>query len=982
MSQYSNHFCDEWKQMLSLAEIGALERQLKAGIVALNQKKVADVALIEAVDEAMLWPEHFDRLGPIAPLHDLENLIRRSPLFICAVAAEIGFRFEGVGTVFWAKFSDALGLSVSMAHRQRIAEAFEAQATRYNLSRPSKSAFSSHFSIIAWPIANALLPVDLVGPVSRLIARAPIAALPGPGRSINFPSLRAWASAAEGARLADWLRFEAPSTRVLTALLTENRGSVLSQASYTRLRDAVAIDPEAFFAARAARIRTRTAKSPIAAEQIVGRLSLLRDAAGVRLFVNWPAMPPSLYDEARSIARSAGWRPRLWGFGSFLHPDTALSAGPFAIANQSVPSDEDPTYPDAAAIFGAGTDIAVTLASRSIDWTVNLLFDVNDERAQAEQRFGVPSATSGYIWLGTRPGGATLDGLKKLGAAAGYQFFEADLAHAADRALLNREGLLTTQDRAQLARHPVDAIGAPQGVVRPNRPFLLYKEGIGTDPDAAPQRLPANGRIAAVSGRSGRPGLKAEPPPPLEDGVADIVLFERDNAFEALIERRLQLRIESRLPLINVAISVDLEIGGRLVARGREYLPALPMTVPATSKVLTRLYEDTARTKLLETGKGLLRIAIGRSHAIQIKLERPSASVEWADGNPRLVGADLQATLVEASAQAPHRFTATAAVSIPSRGARAYGLLLSNGHIADPVQLFTSNIFDYGDFTANFGDDTGSRRMFDRGKGVGDIARARIAWARALCTTLPAIGAKGRIVRQFEDPLVIDLCGRAWSLAEQASKDTPTSPHQALWQCALENGLAAVPSGANADQVAVFAHAFVKHAQILDPDWPLANAQPIDGAMDDALNTAFSEAITLLHAEGALLDVEDDFDFGAPFEDWEDAANKALRMIRRTALARQIAPSDGGRLLSHRSYAHLSIAELAEDLAAWTKTFALPRGQLSAEVAASALQLWLSPSACDDVDAAVRVLANDPFVSRATRYVALRVGPIMLATQQ
>lgn len=968
--------------MLALREIEGLERQLKAAIVTLNKKKIADVALIEAVDEAMLWPQSFDSLAPIAPSHDLENLIRRVPLFICAVAAEIGFRFEGVGTVFWAKFSEALGLTVTTAHRQRIAEAFEAQATRYSLSRPSKSAFSSHFSIIAWPIANALLPVELVGPVSRLIARAPITALPGPGRSINFPSLRAWASAAEGARLADWLRFEAPTTRVLTALLTENRGSVLSQASYARLQNAVATDPEAFFAARAARIRTRTAKSPIAAEQILGRLSLSREATGVQLYANWPALQPSFYDEARSIARSAGWRPRLWGVGSFLHPDTALSAGPFAIASQTVPSDEDPAYPDAADVFGAGTDIAITLASRSIDWTPNLIFDANDERTLAEQRFGVLNGTSGYVWLGSRTGGADLDGLKKLGAAAGYHFFEANLADPADRAILDREGLLSRQNRAQLARHPVDAIGAPQGVVRPDRPFLLYNEEAETDPGAAPQCLPANGRIAAVPGLEGRPGLKAEAPPPLEDSVADLVLFERDSAFEALTERRLQLRIESRLPLVNVAISVDLEIRGRLVARGQEYLPALPITVPATSKLLARLYEDAVRTKLLETGKGLLRIAIGRSHAIEIKLERPSASVEWEDGSPRLVGADLQSVLVEASAQAPHRFTTATAISIPARGARAYGLLLSNGRIADPVQLFTSNIFDYGDFTANFGDDIGSRRMFDRGRGVGDIARARIAWARARCTTLPAIGAKGRIVRQFEDPLVVDLCGRAWSLAEQSGNGMPTDPYQALWQCALESGLAAVPSEANADQAAIFMQAFVKHAKILDPDWAVANTPPVDGAMDDALNTAFSEAVARLHAEGALLNVEDDFDFGAPFEDWEDAANKALRMIRRNTLARQIAPSKGGRLLSHRSYANLSIAELAEDLAAWTESFALPRGQLSAEIAASALQLWLSPSACDDVDAAVRILANDPFVARATRYAALRVGPAISAVAE
>jgi hypothetical protein len=64
---------------------------------------------------------------------------------------------------------------------------------------------------------------------------------------------------------------------------------------------------------------------------------------------------------------------------------------------------------------------------------------------------------------------------------------------------------------------------------------------------------------------------------------------------------------------------------------------------------------------------------------------------------------------------------------------------------------------------------------------------------------------------------------------------------------------------------------------------------------------------------------------------------------------------------------------MAEDLAAWSRTFALPRGQLSAEAAAAALQLWLSPAACEAIDAAMRVLVNDPFVARASRYAAIRM---------
>ncbi|CAN7216801.1 hypothetical protein [Mesorhizobium sp. LjNodule214] len=961
--------------MFSLGEIDGLERQLKGALAALNKKKIRDVTLIEAVDDAAVWPEVFDKLKPIAPTADLDRLIARVPVFVCAVAAEIGFRFEGVGTEYWAKLGDALGLTITIAQRAKIGEAFESIATRYKISRPSLSTFSDHFSIMSWPIANALLPIDLIGPVTRLLARAPLAALPGPGRAINFPSLRAWASAAEGARLTDWLRFEAPTGRVLDALLAENRGSIISEASYTRLREAIATKPEASFSARAARIRIRSAKPTTPAEYTLGRLSLSRDTSAMRMFATWPALSPALFDEARMTARAAGWRPRLWGAGSLLHPDTALSVGPFLLALEKTPSDDDPAYPGAADVFGAGSDAAAALTARTIDWNAITLFDPNEDRTQAEQRFGVLTGKSGFAWIASKAGGAQLDGLRRLGITCGYIVYEANLESPADRVILNREGLINAQSRLLLARHPFDAICAPQGVVRPDRPFLLYNEVDDTDAKAEPQRMGAGSRIAAISGLAGRPSLRSEVASPAETDIAALTLFERDGLFEAIVERRLQLRVESRLPLTEVPITAELEIGGRLVARGRDRLPRLPVTVPSTSSLLTPLYDDRIRSKLLEVGRGSLRISIGRSIGLQVNLERPAALVEWTDGKPKLVGGNFETTLVTATAHQPHRFQPVAAIEPPIRGAAVFGFKLADGRIADPVQLLTSNTFDLSDLTAHFADDVGSRRMFESGRGVGDIARARVAWARGLCNSLSAIATKTRVVRQFEEPLVVNLCGRSWLLAEQLTRSSTSDPHDALWQIAVERGLTTVPGGLAPSDKAVFARAFRRCAKLFDPEWPLVNTTPLDGKMDDALNAAFTEAVVELHGKGLLRDVdEEDCDFGSPSEDWEQAAADALKVIWRPALAKLLAPSEGAGQLTRRPYYDLSVAELAEDLAAWTKKWALPRGLLDPEAAAGALQLWLSPAACDDVDSVVHILATDPFVSRATRYVALRFG--------
>jgi aspartate carbamoyltransferase regulatory subunit len=71
--------------MFTWGEIDSLERQLKASIVALNKKDVSEVTIIEAIDDAALWPKEFDQLAPIAPNTTVENLTVRAPLLICAV---------------------------------------------------------------------------------------------------------------------------------------------------------------------------------------------------------------------------------------------------------------------------------------------------------------------------------------------------------------------------------------------------------------------------------------------------------------------------------------------------------------------------------------------------------------------------------------------------------------------------------------------------------------------------------------------------------------------------------------------------------------------------------------------------------------------------------------------------------------------------------------------------------------------------------
>lgn len=956
----------------TLSEIDDYERQLRLAVIALHKRRVAGITLIEAIDEAKLWSDDFNKRQPLLVGLSVGRLLERAPLYLCAIASEIGFRFEGVGTEYWNKLATAFGVPITMTERAHFGEAFATLARKYSLAQPVTSSFSSHFSIISWPIANALLPLDLVGPVTRMLARGPAAALPGNGRPINFLSLRAWASAAEGARLIDWLRFEAAAERVISALLSENRNGVISAVSYARLHDAVMRSPEAFFATRAAHQRARRAKAGAAPQQSLGRLTLTRDAAGPKLYISWPPLPTELADEARVKARASGWRPQLWGAGARLHSDTALGDGPFLLTHSQVPRADQPAYSEATSTFGEGSNVAVALAGRTIDWSETLLFEANASGSRGEQRFAPFDNTSGRAWIACSAQFTALDRLPFLGRVCGYRLFDADLANEGDRAILAKEGLLAAHDHAVAARHPIDAIAAPQGVVRPDRPFVIYRPGLPISVDE-PQRLQVGGRAGHPSGTS-QLRLRCEPEPEPDPSPINLSLLERDSAFSALIERRLQLRLESAYTFCDVPLTVELEINGKLAVRFTARVADLPATINAESPLLKALFTDAARNSLLDSGVGTLRFFLGRLAAIEVPLARPVGVVDWSTTPPSLTDIDAKTELVCAAATTPHRFVSTAAVVQPQRGAIGYALRFADGRIADPVHLLASSQFNLGDFASRFSADVGSRQFSNGGVGSGDLARARIGWARAQCNSLQALAAKSRVVRQFEDPLVYNLCGREWYNQEKTDQVTRSDPHEVLYLVAVEQGLASLPAGASEGYETDFAEAFAFHARKLDPQWPLGRVTPLDGAMDEALNLGFADAVIRIQARGELPDTDpDDCDFGNPEEAWTAVAEEALRRIRRGRLAWLIAPSDGGRQLRDRFYANVGIAEMAEDLAAWTRIFALPRGQLSADLAAAALQLWLSPAACDEVDAAVRVLINDPFVARAARYAAVRM---------
>lgn len=942
--------------MLS-GDLGAWERTLAAHTSKLaNKRQPQTVTLIEIVDAVELWSDPLTDLAPALAGLEFRALMEQFPMLGCAAASEIGFRFEGVGTVFWAKFEDLLGGPIMPGERALVSRAFAQLADRFALQRPSQSAFSEQFSIIAWPIANALMPYELAGAVGRLLARAPASAVAAAinGRTADLTRLRAWAQTWEGARLTDWLHAAGPAPRVITALLSDNAKNVLKPATFHRLLEAFRHHAEARFALREAR-RRKPPPSPVVSEAgDLGRLSLRRHGQDLVLSVTWTDLGVALADQGRREAMARGWRPKLWG-QSRTAADNVFGPLPIALRLASLPAGSDAAFPDATDRFGADSLVGQTLAGRRVDWGGPLVFLADGESAE-QADLPLPARTR-EIWVIDREG--DLAGRADLGRIADTPVRRLDLSQANDRAVAETKGWLPIgakpdDARPTVARAPQDALSLPRRFVSAQAVYCLQDGETLTVERLRRRDTEAHG-LTVGNGRE-------EPP-----AAPGVFLFERDTAFEAIVGQRLAARLQSVIPGARWPVEVMVCLDETILAYATEALADDGQALGPDSRIVQALQSDAVRQALLRAGRGQLRVRVGRHPWEIVLLQRQDGDVDWAQDDPA-AGLARPAIAVAAEARLPFRF----APAGPGPGARLRAFRFEDGRLAQPARLEAPNQFDLGALSGDFGAAQGVRRM-RAADGVLDLARARRGWASARAETLAGVMARARVVDQFEAPLVEALCGPIWRELETAAPHA-ASPGQALFEAIRPHAVGDQANALAPDDLASFAAAFAQAIDQACPDWA------DDGALDDAgadqaLINAFEITIRAAQAEDRLMDLDpDDADFGASGDQWREAAAAALAALDRSPLVELIAPTGGARVLARQRFAAADLAEASAFLVDWTAQWCLPRGQVDLDQACAALQFWLAPYAADPEAEALVAMSRDIFLARAVRFVARRLG--------
>ena len=268
-----------------------------------------------------------------------------------------------------------------------MAHAFEALADRYKLARPSKSAFTEHFSIIAWPNRQCAA----TGRFGRTSDPAS-GTRSGAGAPSTWPRAQFRVSSRLGERRRRGAFGRLASHRKVDDARADRAADRKPRRDLARgeLPPHPNDDPIAagsFLRRRAGAGRVRERKKPVQCRPIArpsGRLARGRWA---------PTVSDVAAVIARALRRGTEHRacqcvaPETLGRRRATPSRNGAEWRPVLGCATTPPVGDMAAYPDAATVFGGGSDVALALAARTVEWNSCLVFEPNEERARAEQRF-------------------------------------------------------------------------------------------------------------------------------------------------------------------------------------------------------------------------------------------------------------------------------------------------------------------------------------------------------------------------------------------------------------------------------------------------------------------------------------------------------------------------------------------------------------------------------------------------------------------
>ncbi|HTM81943.1 hypothetical protein [Asticcacaulis sp.] len=964
----------------------------------------------------MLLAHHFDSLGAKrdkAPLYaiehgldeislrkmraDLSHFLEEAPdlrrpiwleryLPLLVVVTEVGYRYRGTGTDFWPVLASELGVDADHQFRLGVTGHFEEGHRIFGLARPGTSPWEQHFPLIAWPVGNALVPVEIQSRLADALRRAIRSGISADEPEALLNQVAILAAGHGSIRFENWLRQEVTASEIMRRLLLPDATGWLSEGILRRIDADIRKDPVAQRAmadARSLVVRKSGRSTDFPASRLFLRMS---GGVPVGAFIRGPALPMHLRVEVISAMRILNDRLRVSGSDNVVSLHSFLAGGDILLPDlHNIPSnplrrdDMTPLANDSDPILGK-------MQPRETSF-----FQVEDEDQMARAIFPGDSIPASASVIETLPAGP--DDLPR------FRRFSASVE--TDASYLRRQGFRLTgavTDPGVIGL-PMPGAGSTFSTTFP----VFVKPGVSI---AFPQPSGNNRPVSPASPGGRTPlaffldaGTHTAIRPLSADGKSDenlsfamvepaelrpatISVLPAKATLDDLRKGNLEIRIHAPVAVDSVSVILRLTSASHPEISSATVIDRLPKTLTGHSPVFDPLRAGLAENAYRISGAQLTIEAPG---FLPVRISLPPVPRElhyspvdnhWAanDGETKsfssLSASPTSPLLASTNEDDGFRLLLPLA---PDMDALPAGIVRSPEGAMRPGSVTIQDV--------NLPPLLREQDSRAGTAGLTDIVRSGLAWQMAGADNLLTEWCRRSVADKLEFAAVGLLCGKAWQKIDETIDRSALTQHGALLRRAQQLGLISgedLPVVDDSADRMFLRDRLLTRVTAIVPDlshsleyW----AKDVADNLDLAVIEAYEDL--RLHQQASGRESFDDVDISRPEANWQRALVEARDMPLLSMFRPYILPAARWEALRNPFYEGLTEDDLV-DLLDESHVDASRRSgmrRLGRPELRSLLQLWLSPRLLiesSDWPATLNRCLSDPHSARAVRYAALR----------
>ncbi|MCO8122589.1 hypothetical protein NHH03_12655 [Stieleria sp. TO1_6] len=938
------------------------------------------------------------------------------------VAAEEGYVYEGNGTDYWPRLQRRLNYLFDHDSRRKVSAFFERANRECGIATAPDTPWHRKYCHIAWPITNAVLPLDMRIPFSETLKllRVPIESIDDEALMQFF---RQTMVESGSLRYDNWLKNETiPSHLARFVLQDDYDVEFLTTSTLLRLRTDLLAEASARRAIleaigkqgkkgsngtlRSGRKGDSQSADANADQKLKCPLFLRRlEEYTFQLEVALPNPPHSSCAWLQHQLRSRNWEPKQWG-----NPSTTTIGISSLLFNSPCPIDvrsmlkrelETP-FLSGWQILEPDDDTVEWLRGVEISPTLPIIFRPDEELQLANEHRANFVNPAQLLWVLSQEIDELPSGVTQLGEVPGAKVFQVDPSVEQAAIWLASLGVKTgarvhwrcshdpSHDRVGYRVCSVGDFFAYQ-LVALNGDSQVRIQLIKPDTTQSTVEIKSDGifgwHIASpgeydFSLWSGerlldRRAFQAESTPPQVEPIFQIDLLGGEATVTSLMQSQLKLEVLARRDIQQVEVTIRLG-----EAKVRMFASEFPLRIGTTDEIWRNLLTDSNR-KAVASGANLsLLVDISGIESKTWTLENEIADVTWEihdDGRPVATTDDqeleVEQLTLDVIPPTPTSDLSSASIFVVKQNER---LCFEMGTIINSPR---QSAFPT---SPRLPERLERRMMASQTKFVAlqELIELYIAFVTSRASHGVAALHQENYKQTLRNCIAELILGKRW-ISRQSQQETEFSvPLAVLVDCAVKR-----KAGFNSDfHVAERVTPELRHLAMsemttaIPPQWWMLPSSHFTDNHAARLDRAVGMAYRQMSGDIEDPVVSEMWENADPFTDtslWVRVLHEATQKLRGEYLAEMVLPAEMGEAILKANLNGMNTAEVAELLAVWAKQFLSShwsRSLWTHERFRLALFLFERPQSLGRLDwtEVAELLLKDRFMARAIAFTAWR----------